>query len=252
MERFQIIPIKVGHYLGLEHSNFSYGHFFGEKIQVPIIMYLLKSSNTTILVDTGITTPEWINKYHPPIEQTADEFPIQALHNLGLTPDMVDFVVITHLHYDHCFNNCYFTQSPIIIQKKEWEYALNPLPCHYATYESHYAGFLPPFLKDIEKQKIRLIDGEQELVSGIRLIPLPGHSPGFQGVMVATDNGDRFIVSDTVPIYKNWEHTPRLPSGLHVNLADYYATMEKIASYNCPILPGHDEKVLELHRDGKL
>ena len=250
MERFRIIPIKIGQFLGLEHSNFTYGHSFGDKIPVPIIMYLLKGSKTSILVDTGCAPPDWANKYHPPITQTEDQIPSNALKKHGITPDNLDFVIITHMHWDHAFNNGDYTKCPIIVQKKEWEYALNPLPCHYHTYESQHGGFYPPFLRNIENQKLRIIEGEREIVPGVRVIPLPGHTPGMQGVHVATDDGDRLICSDAVPLYENWEHQPRLPSGIHCNLFDYYATLEKIASFNCPILPGHDAKVFDLYPNG--
>jgi glyoxylase-like metal-dependent hydrolase (beta-lactamase superfamily II) len=249
MEHFTIVPLRVGNYVGLEHTGFTYGHNQGKKLPCPIIVYLLKSKNMTVLVDTGPSSPEeTARNKHPAVTQTEEQQLLNALKKYGASPDSIDAVIITHLHYDHCYGNIHFTRQPLYIQKKEWEYALNPLPCHYVTYESQLAGYFPPFLRDIDKQQLRLIEGEKALAPGLALIPLPGHTPGLQGVLVSTKDGDRLITSDAVPLFENWEqYTPPLPSGIHVNLFEYYRTLERIASYGCPILPGHDSRVFELY-----
>jgi Zn-dependent hydrolases, including glyoxylases len=249
MDSFRIIPLKVGAYVGLEHSSFTLGQNLGKKLPCPIIAFLLKSINSTILVDTGPGTPELMaERRHPAITQTEDEQLLNALSRHGVTPDDIDFVINTHLHYDHCYGNIHFTKQPIYLQRKEWIYAMDPLPTHWLTYESQYAGMFPPFLRNIDKQNIVLIDGKKELAPGITLVPLPGHSPGMQGVLVATSKGNRFIVSDAIPIYENWNnYSPRLPSGIMTSLTDYYDTLKVIESYDCPILPGHDPKVFELY-----
>ncbi|MDR1777322.1 MAG: N-acyl homoserine lactonase family protein [Desulfovibrio sp.] len=249
MEHFTIIPLRVGDYVGLEHTNFTYGHNQGKKLPCPIIAYLLRSRNMTVLVDTGPSSEEETRKNrHTPLTQTEDQRILNALKKHGATPETIDAVIMTHLHYDHCYGMFHFTRQPIYIQRREWEYALNPLPCHYVVYESQLAGYFPPFLREIDKLRTVLVDGEKELVPGLTLVPLPGHTPGMQGVLVAARGGNRLIASDAVPIFENWEqYTPPLPSGLHVDLVSYYQTLERIASYNCPILPGHDARVFELY-----
>ena len=250
MDRFTIIPLKVGAYVGLDHSGFTFGQNLGKKLPCPIIAFLLKSKSVTALVDTGPGTPELMaERRHPAITQTEDERLLNALKKHGVTPDDIDFVVNTHLHYDHCYGNVHFTnKQPIYLQRQELFYAMDPLPVHWLTYESFRVGMFPPFLRDIEKQNLVLVDGKVEVVPGITLIPLPGHSPGMQGVLVATREGNRFIVSDAIPIFENWENfTPRLPSGIMTSLTDYYATIKVIESYDCPIIPGHDPRVFDLY-----
>ena len=249
MDRFTIIPLKVGAYVGLEHSSFTLGQNQGKKLPCPIIAFLLKSKSATILVDTGPGTPELMAaRRHPAVTQTEDEQLLNALKKQGVTPDNIDFVINTHLHYDHCYGNIHFTRQPIYLQKKEWIYAMDPLPTHWLQYESHYAGMFPPFLRDIDKLNMVLVDGKVELIPGISLVPLPGHTPGMQGVLVSTNEGNRFIVSDAIPIYENWEnYNPRLPSAIMTSLVDYFATIKVIESYDCPIIPGHDARVFELY-----
>jgi glyoxylase-like metal-dependent hydrolase (beta-lactamase superfamily II) len=90
---------------------------------------------------------------------------------------------------------------------------------------------------------MQVVDGEYSPAPGLTLIPLPGHTPGFQAVKIETKEGRYLIASDLFPLYENYEK--KIPSGIHVNLSDWYASHAK-ATQECDfILPGHDQKVLE-------
>lgn len=243
---FKIIPISTGRFQMVEKSNFTYGKDQGVKIQAPILMWFIEGANRRILVDTGGSDTEWAAHYHHPVERKKEEDPINALKELGLVPTDIDIIIMTHLHWDHSFNTDLFPNAKIIVQDKEVYYAINPLPCHALYYESQLIGMTPPWLKSLNRMEI--IRGEKEIEPGIRLIPLPGHTPGFQGVLVNLKSGWCMIAGDTIPLWENWElniqgfHTP---SGIHTNLFDYYNSFKIIESLADHILPGHDMKVLE-------
>jgi glyoxylase-like metal-dependent hydrolase (beta-lactamase superfamily II) len=158
----------------------------------------------------------------------------------------IEFVVNTHLHWDHCFNNAIFTKAQIFVQKREMEYAISPLPAHWVYYESHQIGMRPQWLNSIERMVA--VEGDRNLLPGIDLVTIPGHTPGMQGVLVNTINGRYLIASDCLGLFENWTGSgihKHIPSGIHYNLADYYKTFEKMEQICDHVLPGHEPLVFE-------
>ncbi|MQL53125.1 MBL fold metallo-hydrolase [Desulfofundulus thermobenzoicus] len=244
METYQIIPVNVGDFLSMEKSNLTYGLDAGHKFVAPIIMYLVKGKDKLILVDTGAGDEEWAAKYHHPIRQSERQKPINALKEVGVDPEDIEIVVNTHLHWDHCFNNALFPKAKIYVQKKEMEYAINPLPCHYVYYESYHIGLYPQWLKSLDR--IQAVEGDLNLLPGIDLVTIPGHTPGMQGVLVNTNDGKYLIASDCLGMFENWEGNQmyrHIPSGIHYSLPEYYKTFDKMEKICDFVLPGHDPKV---------
>jgi N-acyl homoserine lactone hydrolase len=246
MSRLKIRPLSCGRFLAAEKSNFTYGVDPGVKIVAPILMWFIEGARHRILVDTGLSDPQWAARYHHPVECQAHEGPVNAIKMLGVAPDDIDIVVNTHLHWDHSFNNDLFPNAKILVQEEEIRYAMAPLPCHALYYESQIIGMTPSWLKALPRMEI--IAGEKEVEPGITLIPLPGHTPGFQGVLVDLESGPCLIAGDTTPLWKNWEgnsQSVHIPPGIHVNLRDCYESFRKMEAIADMVLPGHDLRVLE-------
>lgn len=250
---YTIRPLKVGEFLTHEKSTLTLLYGFGEKLRTPITMWLIQGNGKNIIVDTGLGDDEWCIKYHHPTFQDETTAPLNALKNVGLTPDDIDFVINTHLHWDHCFNNYLFKGKKMYVQKKELEFAMNPLPCQSLYYESELIGMTPAFKKVMDD--FVPVDGDVSLCDGIDLVFLPSHTPGSQGVLVNTVGGKYLIAGDAIGSYENWygsdgyidgklPHTHILPA-IHVDLEACqasYAKIEKLADY---VLPGHDMKVYD-------
>lgn len=81
------------------------------------------------------------------------------------------------------------------------------------------------------------------------MVLTPGHSPGSMCVNVETAKGRYLIAADTVPLFENWNspvpHIPHLPGTIHVGLAEYFASLDKIEKTADFVLPGHDPLVFE-------
>jgi glyoxylase-like metal-dependent hydrolase (beta-lactamase superfamily II) len=134
-------------------------------------------------------------------------------------------------------------------QQIELAYASAPLPSDKKPYEAGIPGIQPPWMK-IFGQMVAL-DGDQEIIPGIRVIHLPGHTPGSQAVVVETSDGPYVIPGDNVPLYENWygdEAMDHIPSGIYQNLFDAFDSLKELEVFGDHILPSHDEKVLEKQR----
>ena len=138
----------------------------------PVYVHLIDHPDARVLVDTGI------RELRPEVADMDPRlFPLneQALDLAG-----IDVVVNTHLHFDHCGGNYLFAGRPIYVQRLELDDARS---------EENYT-----FPEWVEAPGVEYVpvDGEHELLPGLRLVPAPGHTRGSQVVVV--DTGGRPVV----------------------------------------------------------
>jgi glyoxylase-like metal-dependent hydrolase (beta-lactamase superfamily II) len=203
-------------------------------------MWFLKGSKFNILVDLGPPDPDWSFKYHN-LEIIKEKGLSEVLHTIGISSESVKIIIMTHLHWDHCFGAEEFKNAKFIVQRSELQYAIAPLPAQAAMYEIQLDS--PPFFKFFNK--IEVVDGDEEIEPGIEVIHLPGHTPGSQGVKIRTKKGIYFIAGDTVGLFENLEYSPFIPSGIFVDLEASYRSLKKLKDQADYILPSHDMRVFE-------
>jgi N-acyl homoserine lactone hydrolase len=146
-----------------------------EEERMPVNVHLIEHPDARILVDTGMT------ELHPLV---ADMDP--RLTPLSVDPASIDIVVNTHLHFDHCGGNHLFAGKPIYVQRQELE-------------DARAGDYTIPEWVDAPGVEYVVVDGEHELLPGIRLVPAPGHSRGMQVVVVETEGG-RVVVGGDVAV----------------------------------------------------
>jgi N-acyl homoserine lactone hydrolase len=128
-------------------------------------------------VDTGFTG------LHPAV---ADMDPqLEPLTDQDLDLDTITAVVNTHLHFDHCGGNHLFAGRPVYVQRRELEDA--------RTLDDYTIREWV----DAPGVSYTEVDGELELLPGIRLLPAPGHTRGSQMVVVDTADGPEVVAGDT-------------------------------------------------------
>jgi N-acyl homoserine lactone hydrolase len=138
---------------------------------------------------------------------------------------------ISHLHYDHCLNADLFPNARVIVGAKEWEYAHSDEP------ERKGDTFVPKcFLPYIASRNPVLVEEGRELDDGIRVIELPGHTPGCIGLWLEKDK--LVIAADAL---KNAHDLFFRDPGMCFDSRETsVATIDKIAAMAARILPGHD------------
>ncbi|MEI7925152.1 MAG: MBL fold metallo-hydrolase [Chloroflexota bacterium] len=117
---------------------------------------------------------------------------VERLAERGLALTDIDRVVLTHGHWDHTLNALMFPNAEIIMSADEYEYVQHISPLDPAT---------PLYTPDIlakAKRFTTVRDGE-ELESGVRVMMVPGHSPGSLAVLVETADGIAGMVGDALP-----------------------------------------------------
>jgi N-acyl homoserine lactone hydrolase len=151
-----------------------------EDERMPLCVHVIDHPDGRVLVDTGMTEP------HPLL---ADMDPlITPLTEQDLDLTSIDIVVNTHLHADHCGGNHLFAGRPVYVQRQELEDAHGPVP------------YTIPEWVDAPGVEYTVLDGEHELLPGLRLLPAPGHCRGHQVVVIETE-GRPIVVGGDVAVW---------------------------------------------------
>ena len=125
--------------------------------EYPVFTYLVEGGDKLLLVDTGMAYTERADKYHHHGSYQPEGMAIaDQLAKIGYKPEDIDIVVFTHLHWDHCFYMEKFTNAKFYVNKKEYEFAMDPIPLYYKSYEAPQLGITRPF----EGIKMELLEGD--------------------------------------------------------------------------------------------
>lgn len=239
MNSWKVWALRAGR-SEMDRSVATYLQGMGQRLVIPHTMFVLRGPSV-VVVDTSFEAVEAVKEVYPQeIWREPEEEPTALLEILGLTPDDVGTVVCTHLHYDHCGGNRLFRRAPVFVQHNELDYALRPTSLiMQQEFFSPSGGFTPPF----SVEQMQLIDGDQDIGPGLRLITLPGHTPGLQGLLIETGRGRLCLAGDHVMLRENFEGT--IPVGLHTNVDDWYRSMAKLKTLTDWVIPSHDMRVFD-------
>ena len=216
---------------------------FDEAHDVPhpmdYFMWLLRRDGELILVDTGYDEAEAATRDRPILAN-----PARALEPLGVRPEDISQLVVTHLHYDHAGGLQHFPNAHLHLQAAEMAYATGPCMCHDALRMPFTAAHVCEAVTRLYSGKLTFHDGEAEIAEGVTVHRIGGHSRGLQCVRVMTSAGWLVLASDAAHFYENFE--ARKPFPIVVDLQDMldgFDTLYRLASAPGLIVPGHDPLV---------
>lgn len=167
------------------------------RIPLRINPLLIEWQGKRILIETGLF--EGDAKFHDINGTERDETVFGGLNALGLTPEDIDIVINTHLHYDHAGRNTdssfkpTFPNARYFVQKQEIEEAQNP---HERNHASYFPVLWEPLL---ESGDMEILDGETEILPGLNVIPMPGHNLGMQVVHLSSEGKSLIYTADLMP-----------------------------------------------------
>ena len=247
MSNWRITSLRLGE-LYLPHG--------GGIMRDPVHCWLVQNGEINLLVDSGMAE----------IATIRDRLKVDGFggghdalrHELGregLTPDDIDYVVLTHMHFDHADNLDLFPRACVVVQRQELFAAIDPVPSQRIFY---WKSSIANLQERKRPAALRLVDGDVDLFPGIRLLSVPSHTEGMQVVVVTTEKGRAAIVSDLGDHYRYWypadaratDKPQRSLSGAFLtgNIRSesertWQAAMQRVVDNSDIVIPAHDFRI---------
>lgn len=215
-------------------------------IKIPVYAVLIEHPTGKILYDLGCH-PDAMKGYWP--QGLLSAFPYyhnegqrleEQLALIGTKPEDIQTVVLSHMHLDHAGNLHLFPHADVYVHRKDFEYGqtlvhLSPDPAKHGAYVKADM--------EVPVKQFHLVDKDFELVPGVELITLPGHTPGLLGVIVHLEkDGTLIFPQDALYTRENYG-PPAKPSGIMYDNLAFFESVEKVRSYS----KKYDAKVMFSH-----
>ncbi len=171
------------------------------RVLLAMNIVLIRAAGKWILVETG-AGDKWDAKQTQIYAYEKAPRLLDKLAALDLPPENIDIVINTHLHFDHCGWNTRmvngklrptFPNAIYVTQRGELEHALAPSERDRASYLSE--NFAP--IRDAGQWQ--LLDGDHEIVPGVKLVVVPGHTRNMQCVLLTGGGKTVFLPADLTP-----------------------------------------------------
>ena len=214
-----------------------------DSVKLVFMTWLLKGNNgRTILVDAGFHRE---SKF---IGNWLQDFvrPDSTLEKMGLKPENITDIIITHPHWDHIGGVDLFPKATIWMQKNDYSYFVTDA----WQKGGNTAGFDSTDVLKITdlntKGRVQLVNGDDiEIIPGIKVYIGSKHTFESQYVVVNSSIDKVLIASDNIWFYYNLHHLISIP--LVFDAEAYVKAMLRMKTLVNPdlIIPGHDGKIFE-------
>lgn len=247
MTHYRITSLRIGE-LYLPHG--------AGIMRDPIHCWLVRGEGVNILVDSGMAEVATVTKR---LKVNGTRGGHQALREElakeGLTPQDINYVVLTHMHFDHADNLDLFPDACVVVQRAELMAAIDPVPSQRIYY---WQSTIDNLMARKRPAQLRLVNGDTDLLPGFRLLSVPSHTEGMQVPVITTEKGLVAIASDLGDHYRYWfPSDPRATDRPQRSLAGAYLTgnirseservwqaaMRRVQDSSDIVVPAHDFRI---------
>jgi glyoxylase-like metal-dependent hydrolase (beta-lactamase superfamily II) len=242
---YEVFALKYAGPFDRKMAMIMFNTGWAEDIAINYYIWAIRNKDgETTLVDTG-TGPtlaaERKFKGHLP--------PEQLVSRLGITPEQVTKIIITHMHFDHVGGMENFAQlypdAKFYVQKSEFDFWVNnPISRRPPFKRSRYDLGNKGLVDLAGSPRLVILDGDKVIGPDMELLLVPGHSPGLQGVLVNTAKGAAIVASDSAHIARSFRDD--IPSSIVADMVAWLKSYDKLrarASLD-NLFPGHDVLML--------
>src|SRR5688572_29077316 len=179
----RLYVFDCGRQLVKDQSRWTPGRNVGQEKWFSNNCYLIQHERGTLLWETGLPDSVAAQKDGidtPNIRMFRDKTLIEQLASLGVKPDDITFVAMSHSHGDHIGNAKAFVKPKFLMQKLEHEFAMKmvPKPLNDAT-------------------NVQILEGDHDVFGdgSVTIVSTPGHTPGHQVLLVKLPKTGALILS---------------------------------------------------------
>lgn len=210
-------------------------------VPLDFFFWAVRGAGRTIVVDTGFSAYSAQKRKRP-----RRRAPVDLLRQIGIAPETVSDVILTHLHFDHAGNTDVFPMATFHLQTREMTFVTGAAMSHHLLREHYEVEDLAAVLRLVHAGRVRFHDGEGEIAPGIDVHLAEGHTAGMQAVRVSTQRGPVVLCSDAVHYYANIERENPFPAVADVVAElNSYRRLMALAGDLDHLIPSHDPEVLK-------
>jgi glyoxylase-like metal-dependent hydrolase (beta-lactamase superfamily II) len=237
---YEVYAIRYATRAARRHEHFIGGDPHDAPMPMDYFVWAIVGKERSFVLDCGFTEAvakrrkrEWLR------------CPADSLRLVGLDPNTVQDVILSHLHYDHVGTFDKFPAATFHLQEPEMHYACG----RYMRFPKLAHSFEPDDIAGMVKlnfgHRVRMYNGKVDLAPGIGLHLIRGHSAGLQCVTVETARGRVVLASDVTHFYENLEQGRPFATAFHIGeMLEGFETLQALAPGPQHIVPGHDPEVM--------
>jgi len=239
----EIYAIRYAHHDRKSSENFIGGDPHDVLQPLAYFIWVIVGPHGPFVVDTGFDEMMARKRARTMLKPIGE-----GLRSIGVAPDSVEHIIVTHLHYDHCGNYDLFPRARYHLQDGEMAYATGRCMCHGQLRIPFEVDDVVAMVRKVFAGCVVFHEGNEQMAPGITLHRIGGHSKGLQCVRVKTRRGHVVLASDATHLYAHIDEGRVFPVTYSVaETVEGYATILKLAESRDHIIPGHDPQVLEIY-----
>ncbi|HEY8153665.1 MAG TPA: N-acyl homoserine lactonase family protein [Myxococcota bacterium] len=211
-------------------------------LDLPFAMCAARSPSQVVVLDSGFVNQKLGEPFHA--RDWVDYAPLLA--EVGIALDEVDYVTISHLHFDHAGGTSRFPKAKFILQRRELEFAAGAMPNNSAARQAFTAEDVLAAVQLNWQGRMLLADGDVEgVIPGLDVYLTPGHTAGTMTVCLDTKKGRYCYSSDAVYTYRNLDED--IPLGLALDSGEAVESYKKIRRIlrGGKLIPGHEPRIFD-------
>jgi glyoxylase-like metal-dependent hydrolase (beta-lactamase superfamily II) len=241
----QVLAIRYGTRTAVK-STVYLNYFLYDEADGDIVMdyffWLVRLPGSTWLVDCGFSAEAGEKRGRATLVD-----PVEALAELGVTPADLDGVIVSHAHYDHVGNLDRLPGVPLVMAGAELEFWSSDVAGREQFAHSAESAEIELLRQRHAAGEVTLVSGEHEVVPGLVVHEVGGHTPGQLVVTVDTPDGGVVLAADAVHYYEELERDR--PFAMVADVPGMYLAFERLRELGgrpgWDVVAGHDPQVME-------
>ena len=228
--------LDCGRLIARDQSRWTPGVNAGQPRELSNNCYLFQHERGTMLWETGVPDSvagqkDGVTSPNGAVVWFRDKTLVSQLESLGLKPNDITYIAMSHSHGDHIGNVKVFAKSKILMQKLEYDFAMNTTP--------------KPLSED---QNVEMLSGDRDVFGdgSVTILSTPGHTPGHQSLLAKLPKtGSLILTGDLVHFQYMWDN--KIVPSFNFNKQQSLASIERVASliaeYKAQLWIGHDKDI---------
>jgi glyoxylase-like metal-dependent hydrolase (beta-lactamase superfamily II) len=246
-DTYEVYAVRYGHFEARSPMNYLGGDPHDVPQPLDYYVWAIIGNGKTFVVDSGFDEARSKTRNRQIIKPVGE-----GLKALGIDPDTVSDVIVSHMHYDHIGNHTLFPRARYHLQDTEMAFATGRCMCHAHMRIAFEFDDVSAMLRRVFDGRVEFHDGDSEIAPGITVHKVGGHSKGLQCVRVKTRRGHVVLASDSSHFYAHMEQNRVFPVFHNIEeVLEGYKKLRQLAESPNHIIPGHDPLVMQRYQPAK-